>query len=190
MPTPSRRHPHLLDRDTAILVVIDVQEAYRAALHEYERVARAVATMVRGAAALGVPVVVTEQYPKGLGHTVTEVAEHLPPGVTPIEKLSLSCCGAPQFVAELARHARRQVILAGIEAHACVNQTAHDLIAAGYQVHVARDATSSRRAGDYASGWEKMRAAGALPASVESALLELLRTAAVPEFKTIQRLIR
>jgi nicotinamidase-related amidase len=180
----------LLDRDAAVLVVIDVQEAYRAVLHEYDRVARAVTTMVRGAAALGVPMLITEQYPKGLGHTVAEVAEHLPAGVTPIEKLSLSCCGAPPFAAALERHARRQVVLAGIEAHACVNQTAHDLIASGYQVHVVRDATSSRRPEDCALGWEKMIGAGAVPASVESALLELLRSAEAPEFKAIQRLIR
>ena len=190
MPTPTRRHPRLLDRDAAILVVVDVQEAYRAVLHDYERVARAVATMVRGAAALGTPMLFTEQYPKGLGHTVAEVGEHLPSGATPIEKMSLSCCGDPRFVAELERHARHQVILVGIEAHACMNQTAHDLIAAGYQVHVVRDATSSRRPEDCALGWEKMIAAGIIPASVESALLELVRSAEAREFKAIQRLIR
>jgi nicotinamidase-related amidase len=190
VPMPTPRHARLLDRGAAVLVVIDVQEAYRTVLHEYDRVARAVVTMVRGAAVLGVPMLVTEQYPKGLGHTVAEVVEHVPAGVTPIEKVSLSCCGAPRFVTELERHARRQVVLVGIEAHACVNQTAHDLIAAGYQVHVVRDATSSRRPEDYAVGCDKMIAAGAIPASVESALLELLRSAEAPEFKAIQRLIR
>ena len=190
MPAGAARHPRLLDRDAAVVVVIDVQEAYRTVLHEYERVARAVAVLVQGAAALGVPVLATEQYPKGLGHTVPEVAEHLPRGTAPIEKMSLSCCGTPLFVSTLARMRRRQVILAGIETHACVNQTAHDLIAAGYAVHLPRDTTSSRRAADAAIGWEKIVGAGAVPATVESALLELLRTAESPAFKAIQRLIR
>jgi nicotinamidase-related amidase len=190
VPVAPPRHPRLLDRQAAVLVVIDVQEAYRGVLHEYERVARAVATLVRGAVVLGVPVLATEQYPKGLGHLVAEVGDHLPRDVTPIEKLSLSCCGEPAFVTALGALRRRQVILTGAETHACVNQTAHDLIAAGHQVHVPYDATSSRHAGDYAIGWEKMLRAGAVPATVESALLELLRTAAAPEFKAVQRLIR
>lgn len=173
-----------------MLVVIDVQEAYRSVLFEYPRVAEAVGRLVRGAAVLGIPVLATEQYPKGVGHTVAEVAEHLPAGCVPIQKMSLSCCGAPEFVAALARSGRRQVLIAGIEAHACVNQTAHDLLAAGYQVHVAHDATSSRRRQDYALGWEKMTGAGVIPATVESALLELTRTADTPEFKAVQRLIK
>ncbi len=190
MPEAAPRHSRLLDRDGAALVVIDVQEAYRSVLHEYERVARATAVLVQGAAALGLPVLVTEQYPKGIGHTVAEVAEHLPRDLTPVEKLTMSCCGTPAFVSRLADLHRRQVILAGIETHACVNQTAHDLLAGGYAVHLVRDATSSRRAADAAIGWEKMLAAGVVPASVESALLELIRTAEAPEFKVIQRLIR
>lgn len=190
MPAGTPRHPRLLDRDAAVVVVIDVQEAYRDVLFEYARVARAVALLVRGAAVLGVPVIATEQYPKGLGHTVPEVAEHLPPDVTCIEKLSLSCCGAPLFTSTLARLRRRQVIVAGIETHACVNQTAHDLLAAGYAVHLPRDATSSRRRDDAAVAWEKMRDAGVVAATVESALLELVRTAESPDFKTLQRLLR
>jgi nicotinamidase-related amidase len=184
------RHPRLLDRDAGVLVVVDVQQAYASVLHDYERVAAAVARLVQGAVLLGLPILVTEQYPRGLGHTVPEVARHLPSALEPIEKLSLSCCGAPGFVATLSALRRRQVILAGIEAHACMSQTAHDLIAAGYQVHVPRDATSSRRPEDCAVAWEKMLAAGVVPATVESVVLELLRTAESPEFKAVQRLIR
>lgn len=172
------------------MLVIDVQEAYRGVAHEWERVARAVAILVRGAAALGVPVLATEQYPKGLGHTAAEVAEAFPPELVPIEKRSLSCCGAPTFIDALARLRRHQVIVAGLETHACVNQTAHDLLAAGYQVHIPRDATSSRRPDDALIGWDKMLAAGVVPTTVEMALLELLRTADAPEFKAVQRLIR
>jgi len=184
------RHPRLLAREGTVLVVIDVQEGYRSVLFEYERVATAVARVVQGAVTLGIPLLVTEQYPKGVGHTVAEVARHFPSETVPIQKMSMSCCGADQFMTALTQLGRRQVLIAGIEAHACVNQTAHDLLAAGFQVHVAHDATSSRRREEYDVGWAKMLQAGVVPATVESALLELLRTAEVPEFKAVQRLIK
>jgi nicotinamidase-related amidase len=187
---PPGRHPQLLAREGTVLVVIDVQEAYRSVLFEYERVAAAVARLIQGAVTLGVPVLATEQYPKGVGHTVAEVATHFPAGTVPIRKMSMSCCGAAEFMTALGNLRRHQVLIAGIEAHACVNQTAHDLLAAGFQVHVAHDATSSRRREEYVVGWEKMMKAGVVPATVESALLELLRTAEVPEFKAVQRIIR
>lgn len=190
MSAPLGRSPRLLARDDTVLVVIDVQEGYRPVLFEYERVAGAVARMVQGAVTLGIPLLVTEQYPKGVGHTVAEVAGHFPAGTQAIQKVSMSCCGADAFMAELTKLGRRQVLIAGIEAHACVNQTAHDLLEAGFQVHVAHDATSSRRREEYEIGWAKMVQSGVVPATVESALLELLRTAEVPEFKAIQRLIK
>lgn len=190
MPAPFGRHPRLLAPDATVLVVIDVQEAYRSVLFEYERVAAAVARVVQGAVTLGVPLLVTEQYPKGVGRTVAEVARHFPPGTEPIEKMSMSCCGADGFLRALTALHRRQVLIAGIETHACVNQTAHDLVAAGFQVHVAHDATSSRHREDYEVGWAKMLQGGVVPATVEGALLELLRTAEVPEFKAVQRLIK
>jgi len=180
----------LLDRERTALVLIDLQEGYRSALDGWERVTAASALLVRGAALLGVPLLVTEQYPCGLGHIAREVAAHFPAGFPVVEKLSISCCGAPAFMERLAASARAQVLVAGIETHACVNQTVHDLLAAGYQVHVARDATASRRGADAAPAWEKMRAAGMLPTSSEQALLELVRTAEAPEFKALQRLLK
>ncbi len=190
MDQPPARHPQLLSRDATVLLVIDMQEGYRSVLFEYERVAAAVARILQGAVILGVPVLVTEQYPKGVGHTVAEVASHLPAGTVPIQKMSMSCCGAEEFMTALRKTGRHQVLIAGIETHACVNQTAHDLIAAGFQVHVAHDATSSRRPEEYRIGWDKIVKAGVIPATVESALLELVRTADAPDFKLIQRLIK
>ncbi len=190
MSAATGRHANLLSRGGTVLVVIDVQEGYRNVLFEYPRVATAVSRLVQGAVALGVPVLATEQYPKGVGHTVAEVATHFLPGTVPIQKMTISCWAEESFQSALLRLRRHQVLIAGIEAHACVNQTAHDLLAAGFQVHVAHDATSSRRPEDYAIGWEKLLRAGVLPATVESALLELVRTAEAPEFKAIQRLIK
>src|SRR5438046_2282955 len=90
----------------------------------------------------------------------------------------------------IAATGRRQVLVAGIETHACVNQTVHDLLMLGYQVQVARDATASRRLADVEPAWEKMEAAGMLPTSSEQALLELVRTAESAEFKALQRLLK
>jgi nicotinamidase-related amidase len=183
-------HPGLLERAHTVLVLIDVQERYRTVLHGWAGVVEASRLLVRGAGLLGVPVIVTEQYPRGLGHTAPEIASELPSGLAVIEKMTMSCCGCAAFGGRLEASGRRQVLVAGVETHACVNQTVHELLASGYQVHVARDATSSRRAADVGPAWDKMRAAGMLPTSSEQALLELVRTAEAPEFKGLQRLIR
>ena len=184
------RHPALLDRNRTAVVLIDVQEGYRSVLHGWARVVAAARLVVRGASLLQVPVIVTEQYPRGLGHTAAEVAGRFPAGQEVVEKMSMSCCGAAAFTEQLAATGRKQVLIAGIETHACVNQTVHDLLALGYQVQVARDATSSRRPGDIAPAWDKMRAAGMLPTSSEQALLELIRTAESGDFKALQRLLK
>jgi nicotinamidase-related amidase len=184
------RHPGLLDRNRAVLVLIDLQEGYRSVLHGWEPVAAACALLVRGARLLGVPLLVTEQYPRGIGHTATQVATHFPAGLVAVQKMTMSCCGATSFVDGLRALDRNQILVAGIETHACVNQTVHDLIALGYQVHVARDATSSRHCADVEPAWDKMRSAGMLPTSSEQALLELVRTAESPEFKALQQLLK
>ena len=184
------RHPALLDRERCALVLIDLQEGYRRALHGWERVLAASTLLVQGAGVLGLPLLVTEQYPRGLGHTAGEVASHFPAGLELVEKMTMSCCGAANFAERLAATGCRQVLIAGIETHACVNQTVHDLLAHGYQVQVARDATSSRRPADVGPAWDKMLAAGMLPTSSEQALLELVRTAESAEFKSLQRLLK
>jgi len=177
-----------LDRSRAALVVVDVQEAFRPAVLDFEQVARNVATMVRAARILELPTLVTEQYPKGLGHTVPEVTEHLE--VTPIEKVCFSAVDAEGFPSALHAANRDQVLLCGIESHVCVNQTAEDLIADGAEVHVAQDAVTSRTAENRALGLHKMERSGAMVTSVETALFELLRAAGTPEFKEVQALVK
>ncbi|HYV66777.1 MAG TPA: isochorismatase family protein [Myxococcales bacterium] len=184
------RHPHLLDRSRTALVLVDLQEGYRPVLHAWERVAMACGLLLRGARILGVPLIVTEQYPRGVGHTASEVAALFPPNLTIVEKMTMSCCGAAAFMEQLRATGCRHVLLAGIETHACINQTVHDLLGAGYQVHLARDATSSRRANDVGPAWAKMCAAGMLPTSSEQALLELVQSAEAAEFKPLQRLLK
>jgi len=183
-------HPRVLARDQSALLIIDVQEGYRGHTVEHDRMVRAVRRLLDAATLLGIPVLATEQYPKGLGHTQPEVAEGFPSGLRVIEKMSMSCCGQPAFLERLEVLARSQIVVCGIEAHACVNQTVHDLLDRGYRVHVPYDAVSARAAHDLRAGWEKIIGSGAVPSSVEMACLEWVRTAEAPEFKAIHRLIK
>lgn len=183
-------HPRILARDASVLLVIDVQEGYRGQTVGHEAMVRAVRRLLDAARLLGVPVVATEQYPKGLGRTQPEIAAAFPSELRVIEKMSMSCCGQPVFLERLRAFGRRQVVVCGIEAHACVSQTAHDLLQHGFAVHVPRDATSSRFAHDLRAGWEKMIGSGVVPSSVEMACLEWVRTAEAPEFKALHRLIK
>jgi nicotinamidase-related amidase len=178
-----------LERDRTALVVVDVQEAFRPAVVDFDRVAENVAVMVQGAKILGIPTLVTEQYPKGLGHTVPEVARHLD-GVKPIEKVCFSAAETDEFREQLLERGRDQIMLCGIESHVCVSQTAEDLLSRSVEVHVAQDAVSSRTEENRALGLHKMEQAGAIRSSVETALFELLRAAGTPEFKEVQALVK
>jgi nicotinamidase-related amidase len=175
-----------LDRDRAALVVIDVQEAFRKALPDFDAVAAASAKLVDGANAMGVPVIVTEQYPKGLGETVPEVAERLSADAAPVEKLCFSAAEADGF--DLA--GRDQALVCGIETHVCVNQTVLDLLDRGVETHVAQDAVGSRTPENKQLGLHKMERAGAVVTGIEAALFELLRGSDAPEFKEVQALIK
>jgi nicotinamidase-related amidase len=183
-------HPRVLVRDASVLLLIDVQEGYRGQTLEHERMVRAVRRLLDAAQIMQVPVLATEQYPKGIGHTQREVAEGWPADFRPIEKMSMSCCGQPAFLDRLRALGRTQVVVCGIEAHACVNQTVHDLLDRGYAVHVPYDAISARFEHDLRIGWEKIIGSGAVPSTVEMVCLEWVRTAEAPEFKAIHRLIK
>jgi nicotinamidase-related amidase len=174
-----------LDPERTALVVIDVQEGFRKAVPSFEHVARATAALVKGAKAVGIPIVLTEQYPKGLGRTVPEIAEELPEGLAPIEKVCFSAPEAEGF--DLA--GRDQALVCGIEAHVCVNQTALDLLDQGVEVHLARDAVGSRFDENREIGLSKAERAGALITSVETALFELVGRAGTDEFKQVQSVI-
>jgi nicotinamidase-related amidase len=171
----------LLARDRAALVVIDVQEGFRS-YQVFNGVADACAKLVQAARILALPMLVSEQYPKGLGHTAPEVGLQDEPR---IEKTVFSAARAEDF--DLA--GAEQAIVCGIEAHVCVSQTVHDLLADGIEVHVPADAVGSRHDVDYQRGLERMQRAGAVVSTVEAALFELLERAGTPEFKAVQKLI-
>lgn len=180
----------MLDRAQSLLVVIDVQERYLPHLHESERVVEATRRLIEGAKLVGVPILHTEQYPQGIGPTAAVLRQALPANAEAVQKLSMSCLGNRDFAALLRASGRRQVLVAGIEAHACVNQTVHDLLAADYQTYVAVDALSSRFRRDYEVAVARLARAGAIVCTVESVLLEWVRTAESPEFQAVRALIR
>ena len=171
----------LLSRERTALVVIDVQEGFRP-YAVFAGVAAACAKLVQAARILGLPTLVSEQYPKGLGHTAPEVGLEQEKR---IEKTVFSAARAEGFNLGGAT----QAIVCGIEAHICVSQTVHDLLAAGVEVHVPADAVGSRHEIDYERGLERMERAGAVVGTVEASLFELLERAGTPEFKAVQRLI-
>src|ERR1035437_10316305 len=182
-------HDNLLDQHTSALVVDDVQEAFRNAIPDFALIASRISTAVRGFQILGVPVLVTEQYPKGLGRTAEEILLALPDDFEVFEKTVFSSCGAGMFVKRLADLGTKQVVLCGLETHVCVNQTAHDLLDSGYQVHVLTDAVCSRFDRDKAAGLQKMQMSGVVPSSIEMAFFELMRDAKHGQFKEIQALL-
>lgn len=184
------RHPALVNRDTAALLVVDVQEAFRPVIHDFDPMVANCGLVAEGFGIMGRPVVATEQYPRGLEHTVAELAARLPQGTPVIEKTRFSACGVDAFDALLAASGCTTWVVVGIEAHVCVNQTVHDLLARGMTVHVAADAVSSRTAANREAGLAKAAAAGAHITSAEMVLFEMLDEAGGPQFKAISRLVR
>ncbi len=175
----------LLDRNRTTLVVVDIQEGFRP-YASFEGVAESSHKLVQAARILDIPSIVSEQYPRGLGHTAPEVGLGEGEGQeTVIEKTVFSAVRADGFMLG----ERSQAIVCGIETHVCVSQTVHDLLDRGVEVHVPADAVGSRHQIDYERGLERLERAGAVVTTVEAALFELLGSAGAPEFKAVQKLI-
>ncbi|MBI4830054.1 MAG: hydrolase, partial [Candidatus Lindowbacteria bacterium] len=155
------RHPHVLKRENVLLLVVDYQQKLLAAFKEPESLAQTCIKLIKFAKILGLPIIWTEQYPKGLGPTVDEVRNELS-HMAPIEKLTFSCFGEPRFVQSLSGNSSSQLLVCGIETHICVEQTVLDGIAAGYQMHVVADACASRKIQDHDIGLRKMEQAGGI----------------------------
>ena len=179
-----------LDADKAVLVVIDVQERLVPAMPEavYLRLRNTVAMLVEVAGLLGVPVVTTEQYPKGIGHTVPELAAAC--NETVIEKVSFGCCGEPNFLKALKNTGRTQVLITGMEAHVCVYQTVLGLLEDGYYVHLIRDAVCSRNKTDYLAGVANAGQAGAVVTTAETVMFQMLQESSHEQFRAVSRLVK
>lgn len=180
----------LLTADCSLLFVIDIQAKLLPAMAARETVLARTAILMRAARRLGVPMLVTEHYPKGIGATVPALAALTTPGET-IEKLHFDCAAEPAVRAQLAlMHPRRQAVLCGIEAHVCVLQSAFGLQAAGWEVAVVADATSTRRQIDLECGLRRLAAAGIAIVTSEMVVFEWLGRAATPEFRDLLALIK
>jgi len=181
--------PAMLTTDNTILVLIDFQEKLFPVMHDREKLLRNVLKLIEGVKVLEMPILLTEQYPKGLGPTLPEIKELLP-DVKPIEKVCFNCCDEETFGRSLESLKRKQVLIAGIEAHICVYQTAMALFRAGYEVQVVGDCVSSRETENKMVSLLKMGAAGVSPTTMEMALFELLRVAKGDKFKQISNIVK
>jgi nicotinamidase-related amidase len=182
-----------LNREEAVLLVVDVQERLVPAIHKdlYPRALRNMQIAIEAAGTLGIPILLTEQYPKGLGRTVPEVMGALDgKEYRLVEKMTFSCARDEGFLSAVSELNRRQLILVGMETHVCVYLTSVDLRRAGYSLFILDDAVSSRFLHNYQSGLQALRDAGCTVISTETAMFELLKVAATPEFKKISSLIK
>lgn len=177
----------LLERAKSLLLLVDMQERLLPAMSGAAEVTAQCGILLRAARELDVPVLASEQYPKGLGPTVPDLAALAP---RRLEKLEFSAYANPAIKAELLRAERKQVVLSGIEAHVCVLQTGLELVEAGFQVFVAADAVASRRPESREVALRRLARAGATLITAEMALFEWLRSANAPEFRAISKLIR
>ncbi len=176
--------------EKAVLLVIDVQEKLAPAMNQdlYRQLVLHVNLLIEGFKALDLPIIATEQYPKGLGHTVAELN-----GATDqktVEKIAFSCCGENDFIDALKKTAAKQVVIVGMETHVCVLQTVLDLLDRGYVVHLVQDAVCSRFKGDYANAIKTAARAGAVITTTETALFQLVKVAGTDGFKTVSKLVR
>lgn len=178
-----------LSRRNALLLVIDMQERLLRQIEKTNEVVAGAITLIKCSQILGVPTLATEQYPEGIGPTLPELTLAL--GSKPaIAKRTFSCCREEAFMKTFDSLGRKQVIIAGIETHVCVLQTAYDLVQKGYEVQIAENAVGSRKNADKLNAIRRMQASGIEITCVESAVFELLETSACSEFKQILPLIK
>ena len=179
----------MLKTDTTALVLIDVQEKLLVHIHDKERLVDNLVQLIRGVRILELPIIWCEQNPEKIGATIPQLTEHLD-GLKPITKMSFSCYRNEEFVRQLEATGAKQILLAGIESHVCVYQTAVQLVEAGYEVQVVTDAISSRTAANRRLGLRRMCESHVRPTSTEMALFELLEVAEGPKFKEILQIVK
>jgi nicotinamidase-related amidase len=183
------RHSTILKREETALLIIDIQEKIFRVMLNPEMIIQNTIKLIEGFKILDSPIFATEQYPKGLGETETRIKEALK-NVVPIQKMTFSCYGAGDLFEILNYRKIKRVVVAGIESHVCVQQTALDLLANDFQVGLAADACSSRKEVDYSMALERMRKAGVIVTTTEAILFELLNVCGTEEFKKISKIVK
>ena len=184
------RHPQCLTAADTLLLVVDLQPSLAAAMWEGDRVTANCALLMDAARIIGVPMIVTVQNRDKLGGPVTAVADRLPDGALPLNKMTFSCLGDPAIASAVQATGRHQVLVCGVETHVCVCQTALDLTHAGLEVHVAADAVSSRTERNWHAGLYRMGSAGAVITTTEMGIYEMLERAGTDAFRQVLKLVR
>jgi len=185
----SMRHEKLLWADKCVLMVVDVQEAFRDHIPDFDRIVERSRVMIEAAKLLDVPIIVTEQYPKGLGRTV-ETLRNILGESHYYDKITFSCLQDETVREVLLTTARKQVLLVGIEAHVCVSQTVYDAIMLELEPYLAVDAIGSRRPSDTETAVRRLRDAGAIVTTTEAAIMEMTLSSKHPKFREISKLIK
>ncbi len=183
------RHPDILTRKGAVLLIVDVQEKLVAVMEEKSKIIKNIKKLISLFHILNLPILVTEQYPKGIGRLILPLKEAIVE-YHPIEKVTFSCFGEESFIGELDKRKAKNLVITGIETHICILQTALDALSRGYKVHLPNDAVCSRQKSNWKVGMEKMRKAGVIITSTETVIFELLEKADTPEFRTILKVIK
>lgn len=185
-------HPTLLKALDSVLVIVDMQTTLSSVMPENEAQSMHENTLslLEAAKKLSIPVLITEQYPQGLGHTEIQINDALPDDAHLFDKTAFSCCGASGFMPTLEKTGRKQIILVGQEAHVCIMQTALDLTAQDYQVHVVEDAICARKTEHKFFALQRMQSQNIIITNYESVLFEWLRDASHPDFRAISGLLR
>lgn len=176
-------------KDQTIGLIVDVQERLFPHIHNHEQLADNISILIQGLKVLGIPLLVTQQYTKGLGKTIERIQLSLG-GFSPIEKISFSCCAEPSFLQQLKSSGKKAVLIAGIESHICVQQTTIDLLDKDYTPVIIQDCISSRKENDTVVALQRMRSEGAIITTYESILFELCQYAGTDTFKSISRLVK
>jgi nicotinamidase-related amidase len=179
----------MLDVANTVLIVIDIQEKLSRVIYQRENLISNLQKLIKGIQVLEVPIIITEQYPQGLGPTIQEVAS-LTTDIPPLPKTSFSCYGDEKFLHKFESLHRKQVLVCGIESHVCVYQTVSHLVSAGYETHVVTDAISSRTPENRQTGFDMMSQIGARPTSTEAVLFELLKVAEGERFRKISQIVK
>jgi nicotinamidase-related amidase len=180
----------MIEREHAVLIVVDVQERMMPAIARNAEVIDNVLRIINGCRALNIPMLVSEQYSKGLGTTIPEVREAMGEWYHPVEKMSFSACGELRFLQKLESMGRNTALVCGVESHVCVYQTALDLRQLGYDVEVVSDAVGSRKEHNYRLGLEKLSRHNIELTSVEMALFEMMQRADIDEFKAVSKIVK
>lgn len=186
------RHPLLANPEKFGLVIVDVQEKFEQAIPAFDGIVKNIVSLIKGFQEFGLPVVITEQYPRGLGKTVRAISECLSgsDASCTVEKMDFSAMQSPEFSDRIAALGVEKYTVCGIETHICVHQTVCDMLHNGYGVWVPRDAVGSRDPGNRDLAMARMEQAGAIPTSTEMLLFEMTQRAGTESFKKIQNLIK